>query len=112
VRAPRVRENPFYVLGVPPEASRAEIEQQGQKLLAMLELGLAGAGRYDTPLGAEPRTADDVRRALAELRDPERRLVHELWARLPPTPVAEAAPAPKRAAGWGEAMVALGWKKR
>ena len=112
MRAPRVRENPFYVLGVAPDASRGEIEQQGQKLLAMLELGLSGAAAYETPLGPQPRTADDVRRALAELRDPERRVVHELWARLPATRVAAAAAPAKPVEGWAEAMVALGWKRK
>src|SRR5262249_20794870 len=32
----RVRDNPFYVLGVSREASRAEVERAGQKLLALL----------------------------------------------------------------------------
>ena len=91
----RVAENPFYVLGVAPDATRAEIEAEGQKLLGMLELGLAGARSYRSPLGESPRTAEDVRRALAELRDPARRLEHELWARLPARAEApEAPPAP------------------
>ena len=89
----RIAENPFYVLGVPPEATRAEIEAEGQKLLGMLELGLAGAARYRSPLGESPRSAEDVRRALAELRDPQRRLEHELWARLPARATATAPPA-------------------
>ncbi len=87
----RIRDNPFYVLGVPPTAARAEIEREGQKLLGMLELGLQSAKAYATPVGPGERTADKVRRAMAELRDPERRLEHELWARLEPA----AAPAPE-----------------
>jgi hypothetical protein len=101
----RVAENPFYVLGVPPDASRAQIEAEGQKLLAMLELGLAGAARYPTPVGERPRAAEDVRRALAELRDPARRLEHELVARLPPR---AASPPPERATGLAGLRARLG----
>ena len=102
----RLEENPFYVLGLPPGASRAEIEQEGQKLLGMLELGLAGAATYATPFGPVARTPDRVRRALAELREPARRALHELWARAEPA-AARAAPPPE---GWPGAFVALGWK--
>jgi len=110
----RIRDNPFYVLGVPPTAARAEIEREGQKLLGMLELGLQSAKAYATPVGPGERTTDKVRRAMAELRDPERRLEHELWARLEP---AAAAPAPepelpprRRAdAPWPDALAELGW---
>jgi hypothetical protein len=102
----RVIENPFHVLGLPLGAGRAEIEGAGQKLLAMLELGLDGAGEYPTPLGPAKRTAEDVRRALAELRDPARRLEHELWAALPRAPSGTPRPAPpaledaRRRLGW------------
>jgi hypothetical protein len=74
-------ENPFLVLALPPEASTAEIERQGQKLLAMLAADLGEAVRYGTPLGERARTPELVRSAMAELRDPERRLGHEWWAR-------------------------------
>lgn len=86
--AGRLQENPFYVLGLRPGCSRSEIEREGQKLLGMLELGLSAARRYDTPLGAQPRDAERVRWAMAELREPARRLVHELWAWLPAQPLA------------------------
>jgi hypothetical protein len=78
----RITDNPFYVLGLPPTASRAEVEREGQKLLGMLEIGLQRASSYDTPLGPRPRDAERVRAAMAELRDPDRRLSHELWAAL------------------------------
>src|SRR5688572_16342451 len=78
----RLRENPFYVLGVRPEASRVEVEREGLKLLGMLELGLASARSYTTPVGVAERTPEGVRRAMAELRDPDRRVLHELWARM------------------------------
>jgi len=103
-----VRDNPFFVLGVPPDASRIEIEREAQKLLGMLELGFAEVQTYGTPLGPQPRTAEAVRAAVAALRDPYRRLVAELWARhAPPTAAAPepAAPEParpglRRALGW------------
>lgn len=128
----RIRENPFYVLGVRPAASRMEVEREGQKLLGMLELKLASAATYPTPVGVGERTPDKVRRAMAELRDPEKRLAHELWARLDPAPamaagaalrdeveeeLEEMAKAAAAAAGrgedplapWPEALRALGW---
>jgi hypothetical protein len=74
------RANPFFVLELPPDASRAEIERQGAKLLAMLAANVEGAGACETPLGPLTRDADAVRAALAALRDPARRLAHEWWA--------------------------------
>lgn len=106
----RLEENPFYVLGVAPGASRAEFEQEGQKLLAMLELGLSGADRYVTPYGTAQRSAELVRRSLAELRDPERRLVHELWARLEPGAIRTSPPSAPPAR-WPAAFAALGWRR-
>jgi curved DNA-binding protein CbpA len=129
----RIRDNPFHVLGLRPTATRAEIEREGQKLLGMVELGLQRAARYATPLGSAPRTADKIRRAMAELRDPDRRLEHELWARLEPSAAPSEAPVPEttgdastagargeptrvsRAKGdapWPAARWALGWSSR
>ncbi len=107
----RLAENPFYLLGLRPGCGRAEVEREGQKLLGMLELGLSAAAHYETPVGPRPRTADAIRRAMAELRDPQKRLVHELWARLPPaqpsaTSDKSAAPAP-----W-PALTIFGWRPR
>lgn len=79
-----IDDNPFYVLGVSPDASRIEIEREAHKLLGMLELGFAAATHYATPVGARPRTAEAVRAAVAALRDPQRRLVAELWVRHAP----------------------------
>ena len=75
----RLVDNPFYVLELAPDCSRAEVERAGQKLLAMLELDLAGALEYPTPFGSGRRDAAKIREAMAELRDPQRRLLHELW---------------------------------
>jgi hypothetical protein len=73
-------ENPFLVLSLPADADTAAIERQGDKLLAMLAAGLPEADGYPTPLGSRTRTPELVRAALAELRDPERRLGHQFWA--------------------------------
>ncbi len=72
--------NPFFVLDVPVSADAAEIERQGGKLLAMLAAGLEEAKQYTTPFGPRARTAEAVRSAMAELRDPGKRLLHEWWA--------------------------------
>ncbi|MFO0572740.1 MAG: hypothetical protein U1A78_01980 [Polyangia bacterium] len=123
----RITENPFYVLGLRPECSRADLEREGQKLLALLELSVASAKTYKTPLGPMPRTADRVRQALAELRDPQKRLVHELWAQLPATepepPAATLSAAPDAGdpedgaadavpGPWPDALEALGFGAR
>ncbi len=76
--------NPFYVLGLRPDCARAEIEREGQKLLGMLELEMGAASHYRSPLGEHRRTPSQIREAMAELRDPDRRLLHELWATLDP----------------------------
>ena len=110
-RAPgeRILANPFLVLGVKPAASPLEVEREGRKLLSMVELGLADAATYATPLGRRPLSIDLLRWAMSELRDPNRRLLHELW--LPP----EAPAAPPDAGGvdaWRGARAALGWTRR
>ena len=72
--------NPFFVLELPVTAGPREVEREAARLLGMLELGLAAAAPYPTPLGAMPRHAEDVRAAAATLRDPRKRLIAELWA--------------------------------
>lgn len=118
----RIRDNPFYVLGLRPDATRQAIERQGTKLLGMLELKLKSAAAYPTPVGRAERTPEKVRAAMAELRDPARRLDHEIWARLDPEslPAAEASATPcdedlsprgpRARDPWPEALAALGWR--
>ncbi|MEQ1508283.1 MAG: hypothetical protein ABMB14_38990 [Myxococcota bacterium] len=101
-----IGENPFYVLELRPGATPAEIERAGQRLLAMLAVGLDAASAYPSPAGPRPRDADLVRRALEALRDPARRWQHELWAQLPPD---ELPPASEALAPWPEPLTALGW---
>jgi hypothetical protein len=81
----RLAHNPFYVLELRPDCSRAEVERAGQKLIGMLELELSAAHSYRSPLGVHRRSPELVRSAMAELRDPNRRLLHELWATLEPS---------------------------
>jgi hypothetical protein len=87
----RRTQNPFFVLGVPVTASRAEVERAGQKLLGLLELGTS-AQRYESPFGSHSRDAALVRWAVNELRDPDRRVLHELWAELGPAHAGGSAP--------------------
>jgi hypothetical protein len=107
----RLRENAFHVLGLRPTCTRMEVERAGQKLLAMLELRLAEAAHYDTPVGRMPRTAEAVRAAMATLRDPQARLLHSLWAQLPAKGSAPPSVRPE-AEPWAEALARLGWRRR
>lgn len=121
----RIAANPFYLLELSPHCSAVEIERQGSKLLAMLELGLVEAETYDTPFGVRTRSEDSVRLAMAELRDPDRRLLHELWAAMDPSgpiehiasseadfgDVGEGPSTPHDAGtGFAGAMALLGWR--
>jgi hypothetical protein len=109
----RVAENPFHVLGLAPTATRHEIEREAQKLLGMLELGLAAAATYPTPLGPRGRTPELVRAAVAALRDPARRLAAELWAGgVESARAAAVDPEPREAAppGWDRALARCGWE--
>lgn len=108
----RLKENAFHVLGLRPSCTRMEVEREGQKLLAMLELGLSEAAHYDTPVGRMPRTSELVRAAMASLRDPTTRLQHALWAQLSPGNTAAQTPAREEPAPWPEASVRLGWRRR
>jgi hypothetical protein len=101
------RSNPFFVLGVPTDAAPGEVERAGQRLLALLTVGSVAAVHYDTPLGPACRDADMVRQALAGLRDPEQRMLHELWASVSP-PAAEH-PTIALPARWEAADRVLGW---
>ena len=108
----RLRDNPFYVLELAADCSRAEVERSGQKLLAMLELELSGSRTYPTPFGPGSRDDTKVREAMAELRDPTRRLFHELWVLSQPWGDLAAAPVDDSidARGFGRAHDTLGWR--
>lgn len=78
-----LKDNPFFVLDLPPDCTAMEIERQGKKLLGLLEVGAQSATTYATPLGPLPRTPDKVREATAILRDPKRRAIYQPWAHAP-----------------------------
>jgi hypothetical protein len=101
------RGNPFFVLGVSPQASRVEVERAGQKLLGLLALGSIGTPRYDTPLGPATRDADAVRQAVATLRDPLERVINELLAGV--SPAAGQQPCRDACGAWEGAERAIGW---
>jgi hypothetical protein len=107
----RWRDNPFHVLALSPECSSLEVERAGQKLLGLLAVGVASAQSYPTPFGAAPRTPEKVRAAMAELRDPDRRIAHEVWARIPEGAGADGdATTDPTGRGWPDAMRAVGWR--
>jgi hypothetical protein len=101
------RANPFFVLEVPTQASRAEIERAGQRLLALLALGSVNAENYQTPLGPGRRDADNVRQALATLREPNARMLNELWANIARTHGDQ--PAGNAPRAWEGCERLLGW---
>ena len=107
--ASKLADNPFFVLGLPTDVSRIEIEREAQKLLGMIELGFVDALSYATPLGPRPRTTEAVRAAVAVLRDPYQRLLAELWARHAPAAQPKRAE-PVRAEVTLGLRRALGWK--
>jgi len=105
----RIAENPFYVLGVAVTASRTDTEREGSKLLTMLQLDLKESRSYRSPVGDHPRTAVAVRAAMAELRDPKRRLVHELLASLPVSVAVPSSGSKKNELKWGRAPMVFGY---
>jgi len=105
------RSNPFYVLEIATDATPTDVERAGQRLLALLTVGSANVQTYSTPLGPATRDAEKVRGAVAALRDPEQRVLHELWANV--VPVGAQAPGQSNAGAsagpWEEAEHAFGW---
>jgi hypothetical protein len=99
--------NPFFVLEVRTDATPTEVERAGQRLLGLLTVGSASAETYQTPLGPATRDADQVRQALALLRDPGQRVLHELWANV--VPASRERVTPDSAGPWEEAEHAFGW---
>ena len=102
----QMRNNPFFVLEVTPQATAVEVERAAQRWLALLEVGGTRARTFETPFGPAERTVELVRQSLAALRIPQQRALFELLSqvRLP-------APQPggQRGAPWPEAAAAIGW---
>jgi hypothetical protein len=103
------RRNPFFVLELTTDAPRIDIERMGQKLLALLEVGSVEVASYQTPFGSATRDSDLVRQALAALRDPNGRILHELWADVG-GPIEEE-PDKSPVAPWEGAGHAVGWAR-
>lgn len=108
--AQRFTLDPFIVLQAAPTASGHDLDGVAMRLLEALAAGLPGADRYPTPLGPRRRDPETVTAAALELRERERRIVHEVWARMPvrEQPVESAASAP----AWAGGERALGWRPR
>ena len=75
----RVTANPFHVLCLSTDASDDEVERRAETLLQEIDAGRPGAETYMTPLGRRQRTRTLVLWACKQLRDPDRRLQHEVW---------------------------------
>jgi hypothetical protein len=101
------RNNPFFVLELKADASRADVERAAQRLLGLLAIGAQGADEYQTPFGPARRDADSVRQALGRLRDPLQRVGYELWANIRPLTVPETTESLTGA--WEAGARALGW---
>jgi hypothetical protein len=95
----RVTGNAFLVLEQPTSASPQDIESATQRLLTALERGLPAAQRYSTPVGPRLRDAGTVEEAAETLRDPDRRVVHELWAEVGSEPYLDETPSHGRGRG-------------
>jgi hypothetical protein len=100
----RRRVNAFLVLGLPATASRTEVERAAQKRLGLLQVGSASGSTVETREGPHQLDLDEVREAVAALRDPHRRLVEELDLLVSAVPVPELDPTPAldlwRALAW------------
>lgn len=81
IEPPHLVDNPFFILELPKDCSAMDVERAGQKLLSMLSVGMTSAMIYKTPLGQRTRDADAVRRAMSNMRDPEKRKAFEVWVR-------------------------------
>jgi hypothetical protein len=108
--ARRIAANPFYLLELDPRAGRATIEDAVERILRALAAAMPGADRYRSPFGAQPRDTDATLQAAAKLRDRERRVLCEVWARLPVQ--SEAVTPPVEPRPWRGGWRALGWRRR
>jgi hypothetical protein len=101
-----VTANPFHVLCLSTDASHDEVERRAESVLREIDAGIAGAHTYVTPLGKRLRTRALVLWACKQLRDPDRRLQHEIWYVEP----VDRSPAPDRP--HPEAWRAFAWRAR
>lgn len=72
--------NAFRILGLPAEATQAQVRSAGEALLRKLKLGSSPATDWDLPvLGPLVRTERNIRDAMARLRHPTNRLRERLF---------------------------------
>lgn len=72
----RVVCNPFYVLGLTPAARASDLSMRFASLRDRCDT--TAEVTFTTPLGPQPLTLNTLRWAAAELRDRDRRLIHEM----------------------------------
>lgn len=104
----RLSQNPFYVLGVTPQARPSAVEAEAEALLSSLASDPASR-IYPTPIGPRCRDAALVRKALASVTNPDARILHEIWAVLAPT---WSEPPRNIPNGYPHAMGVFGWRTR
>lgn len=74
------RKSAFRLTGLPVEASPRDIRRRSEELAAVSRLGGSLPARRGALLPlAEPPDSDDVQEAIEELRQPDRRLIQELF---------------------------------
>lgn len=109
----RIITNPFYILGLRPDNTKAEIEERARWLIDRLAVHPGPEETYATPLGRFPLTRGLVDDALKELGQPTRRLSHEIWAHLEPgleeTPPAALPGQDLKPFDWSRLRLLVGW---
>jgi hypothetical protein len=77
--------NIFRVTGLPVDATSKEVARQVQKLQMLEEMGGDGVGTQAAFPPVPPPTTDQIRSALARMKEPEHRLVDEFFWYWPET---------------------------
>ncbi|MCP5560567.1 MAG: hypothetical protein H7A55_22730 [Verrucomicrobiaceae bacterium] len=70
--------NIFRITGLPVDATPREVSRRAQELQMMEEMGTVGGGVFAFPL-IPPPTTEDIRQALARMKEPEHRMVDEFF---------------------------------
>ncbi|MFO1370298.1 MAG: hypothetical protein U1F46_14995 [Marinagarivorans sp.] len=70
---------PFWVLELDPTADNRSIERAYQKITSSLQLKIAKAEEFNTPLGVRIRDEYLLREAKALLINPHSRVLAEFW---------------------------------
>src|SRR5262245_48144452 len=73
------RANAFRITGLPVDATTREITKHADRLKMMEELGQGDSAHAAAFALKPPPTVDQIRDAIQKLKDPERRIVDELF---------------------------------